>query len=444
MKKALLVGVLAIVAQAVLSATDDSANLAAQFVDLLAKGDFAAATARYDETMRQVLPEAKLKKTWETLQEQAGQFKERLQTRALKMAGFDVVLVTCQFESIKVDVKVALNAKGEVSGLFFLPSGAAPETTGPPAYANTNAFHERDFTVGGGEWRLPGTLTLPAETSGKPSPALVLVHGSGPNDRDQTLGAVKPFRDLAWGLATKGIAVLRYEKRTKEYAGRFMGPDKPKITVQEETIDDALSAVKQLRETEDIDAKRIFVLGISQGGTVAPRIGLADPQIAGLIILAGATRPLEDLIVDQTRYLLSLKGEPSPAEQDQLRELESAAARVKTLTPADAVSSSNLLGAPVGYWLDLRAHDPVREAKSLKQPILILQGGRDYQVTQTDFNQWKQGLGASPRVAFELYPQLNHLFVSGEGKSAPQEYEKPGHVSGTVIADIADWILTRR
>lgn len=353
------------------------------------------------------------------------------------------MLVTCQFESIKVDVKVALNAKGEVSGLFFLPTSAGSEVAGPPAYANTNAFHERDFTVGSVEWRLPGTLTMPAETGGKSSPALVLVHGSGPNDRDQTLGAVKPFRDLAWGLASKGIAVLRYEKRTKEYADRFKGPDQLKITVREETIDDALSAVKQLRETEGIDPKRIFVLGISLGGTLAPRIAQADPHIAGLVIMAGATRPLEDLIVDQTHYLLSLKEEQSPAEQDQLHQLEAAAARVKQLRPADASSSSNVMGAPVGYWLDLRAHDPVLEAKALKQPILILQGGRDYQVTQTDFNQWKQGLGASPRVAFELYPQLNHLFVSGEGKSTPQEYEKPGHVSATVIADIADWILTR-
>ena len=445
-KRILLIGcliLLGIVSPSAYSATNDTADRAAEFVDLMAKGDFAAATTRYDSIMSQVLPEPKLRATWGTLQEQAGRFKQRLQTRALKMGGLDVVLVTCEFESAKVDVKVALNAKGEVSGLFFLPSTTGPEATGPPAYANTNSFHERDFVVGSEEWRLPGTLTLPAGAGAKPSPALVLVHGSGPSDRDQTLGVLKPFRDLAWGLATKGIAVLRYEKRTKEYAGRFMGPDQLKITVQEESIDDALSAVKQLRETEGIDPKRIFVLGLSLGGTLAPRIGHADPKIAGLIIMAGATRPLEDLVVEQTRYLLSLKGEPSPAEQDQLRGLESAAARIKKLTSADGSSSTNLLGAPAGYWLDLRAYNPVQEAKALKQPLLILQGGRDYQVTQTDFNQWKEALGTSPTVAFELYPQLNHLFVSGEGKSTPQEYEKPGHVSGTVIADIADWILTR-
>ena len=440
-----LAATVVLIAAAVLQAAaalSDPAGLAAQFVDLLAKEDFSGASARFDPTMRQVLPEPKLKQTWETLKQQAGPFKQRLQSRALKMGGFDVVLVTCQFGSLNLDVKVALNPQGEVSGLFFLPSTAATDALGPPAYAETNAFRERDFTVGTGQWRLPGTLTMPVKGGDHPCPALVLVHGSGPNDRDQTVAAVKPFRDLAWGLATKGIAVLRYEKRTKQYAGRFMGPDKVQITVREEMIDDAVSAVKELRETEGIDPKRIFILGASQGGTIAPRIGHADQKIAGLIIMAGATRPLEDLVVDQTRYLLSLKHDPSDAEKQQLREFEEAAARIKRLTPSDAASSSNLLGAPAGYWLDFRAHDPVIEAKTLTQPMLILQGGRDYQVTQDDFDRWKAALATRSNVVFQFYPQLNHLFVSGEGKSMPQEYEKPAHVSGTVVADIADWVLT--
>jgi dienelactone hydrolase len=330
MRKTILIGwvfLLGILPPEAFSASSDPSGLAAQFVDLMAKGDFAAAAERYDETMRQALPEAKLKKTWQTLQEQAGQFKERLHSRSLKMGAFDIILVTCQFESARVDVKVALNSKGEVSGLFFLPSTGDSENTGPPAYVSTNAFLEKEFTVVTGEWRLPGTLTMPAETA-LPCPAVVLVHGSGPNDRDQTIGAVKPFRDLAWGLGSKGIAVLRYEKRTRVYADKFKQAELQNFTVREETIDDALSAAKQLRQADGIDPKRVFVLGLSLGGMVAPRIGLADPQIAGLIIMAGTTRPLEDLIVEQTRYLISLEGEPSSAEQEQLRALQSAASRV--------------------------------------------------------------------------------------------------------------------
>ena len=174
---------------------------------------------------------------------------------------------------------------------------------------------------------------------------------------------------------------------------------------------------------------------------MAPRIGQADPNLAGLIILAGATRPLEDLMVEQTRYLLSLDGKPTEADQTKMDELLVDVAKVKKLTIADASSSLLLMHAPVRYWLDLRAYDPVATAGTLKQPLLILQGGRDYQVTEADFAGWKKGLGARLTVTFKLYPKLNHLFMVGEGKSTPAEYERPDHVAETVVTDIADWIL---
>jgi dienelactone hydrolase len=388
--------------------------------------------------MRTALPEPKLRETWQTLQAQAGPFQKQLGARATKLAGYDVVLVTCQFKQMALDAKVVFDAKRRVAGLFFVPSHPAANASEPPPYAHTNAFQEKEFIVGRGEWQLPGTLTLP--TTGGPWPAVVLVHGSGQNDRDETVGANKPFRDLAWGLATKGIAVLRYEKRTKEHADKFKSEVLGQLTVKDETIDDALSAVTELRATDDLDPKRIFVLGHSLGGMVAPRIGQADPNLAGLIILAGATRPLEDLMVEQTRYLLSLSGKPSAEAQVQLDQLLVEAAKVKKLTDADTSSPALLLHAPAAYWLDLREHDPLAIAKGLKQPLLILQGGRDYQVTEVDFNRWKAALGAQPNVTFKLYPKLNHLFLAGEGKSTPDEYEEPGHVAEAVVTDLAEWL----
>jgi dienelactone hydrolase len=425
------------------SATADSNALGEQFVDLLAGADFAGASARYDKAMQAALPEPKLRDTWRTVEAQAGSFKKRLHTRKVKIDAYDVALVTCEFERAKLDVKVVLNSQGEVSGLFFLPATAEIDSSKPPGYAHTNAFHEKDFTVGSGEWQLPGTLTLPTSKSPLPCPAVVLVHGSGPNDRDETVGASKPFRDLAWGLASKGVAVLRYEKRTKEHATRFIA-EKIKITPKEESIDDAVIAANQLRQTEGLDPKRVFVLGHSLGATLAPRIGKAGPDIKGLILMAGATRPIEDMIVEQTRYILSLGGEISAAGQKELTDLETKVASIKKLTPADANSSKMFLNAPPAYWLDLRAHDPVAEAKSLKQPLLILQGGRDYQVTPAQFDDWKKGLEGSANVTFKIYPDLNHLFIAGKGKSTPQEYEKGGYVAETVVSDIADWVLKTR
>jgi dienelactone hydrolase len=424
------------------SATTDVSALGEQYVDLAAKGDFAGAAAHHDKTMQTALPQPKLRETWRSVETQAGPFKKRLYTRTAKAGGYDVALVTCEFERAKLDVKVVFNSQAEVSGLFFLPATEV-DSSKPPPYAQTNAFREKDFSVGSGQWQLPGTLTMPTSKSALPCPAVVLVHGSGPNDRDETVAASKPFRDLAWGLASKDIAVLRYEKRTKEYGVRYMQGNL-KITPREETIDDAVIAANQLRQTEGINPKRVFVLGHSLGATLAPRIGNDSPEIKGLIIMAGATRPIEDLIVEQTKYILSLGGELSAVDQKKVSDLETKVAEIKKLTPADTNSSKMLLNAPPAYWLDLRAHDPVVEAKSLKQPLLILQGGRDYQVTPAQFEDWKKGLESSPNVTFKLYPGLNHLFIAGKGKSTPQEYEKGGYVGEEVVSDIADWVLKTR
>lgn len=418
-------------------ASDGIVGAGERLVALLAKEDFAGAVSQFDATMKTASPEAKLRETWQAVQAKVGAFQEQVGGTASKQSGYDIVLVTCRFSRATLDVKVVFDGKGQVAGLGFLPSASEP-----PPYARPGDFREKEITVGRGEWRLPGTLTLPVKGTG-PWPAIVLVHGSGPEDRDETIGANKPFRDIAWGLAVKGIVVLRYEKRTKEYPGKW-AKSPEKFTVQAETIDDALIAAAQLRATDGVAPKRVFVLGHSLGGIVAPRIGLADPQIAGLIVLAGClSRPLEDVWVERARYRLSRKAKPSEEEKAWLAGLESVAAKVKKLTAADISSSMMLEGASPAYWLDLNGYAPLTVAKELKQPLLVLQGGRDYQTGLVDYDRWKESLGGQSRVAFKFYPKLNHLFVAGEGESTPEEYLQPGHVAETVVTDIAEWIRTQ-
>ena len=409
------------------------------FVDALIAGDYAEAVKPFDATMAEAMPPDVLQQTWETLIKQLGAFQGQAGTRSEKQGAFDNVFVTMEFERANLDAKVVLDSAGQISGLWFVPSqgssGAQPSD--PPAYATADSFREEDVVVGSGEWALPGTLTLP--NGDGPFPAVVLVHGSGPLDRDETVGPNKPFRDLAWGLASQGIAVLRYEKRTKAHA-QAAAANQNTFTVVDESVDDALEAVALLRQTDGVDPEGVFVLGHSLGGMLAPRIGANDPEIAGIIMMAGTSRPLEDVVLEQMDYILNLDGAVSADEQAVLDGVAAQVARIKALGPSDAGSSEVLLGASPTYWLDLRAYDPPQVAAGLGQPMLILQGERDYQVTLEDLEGWKQVLSSRPDVTFVTYPDLNHLFIAGEGVITPSEYEAPGHVGEKVVVDIADWI----
>ena len=168
------------------------------------------------------------------------------------------------------------------------------------------------------------------------------------------------------------------------------------------------------------------MLGHSLGGMLIPRIGAADASLAGLIVLAGAARSLEDAILEQTRYIAMGDGAITAEEQSGIDNAAKLGVRVRALTVADAKSAEPIFGAPASYWLDLRGYDPPSAAKALKQPMLVLQGERDYQVTMAEFEKWKAALAGRTNVTFRLYPALNHLFIAGTGKSLPAEYRHPG------------------
>jgi len=407
----------------------------------IAAGEFAKVEADFTNEMRAALPSGRLAAMWTALQGQAGTYKScGPDPRVVKIGDKEMVITACAFERATIDIQFAFDSSGRISGMVFRPAANTASTYSPPPYATPSAYTETETTIGSKESLLPGTLTLPA--GARPVAAVVLVHGSGPGDRDATIGANKPFKDLAAGLASRGIAVLRYDKRTRVRGAKAVAL--ADFTVQQEVIDDVLAAVKALRAEPAIDRARIFVLGHSLGGMLAPRIWIADPAIAGVIVLAGAARPLEEAIVAQSRYLANADGTTSADEQQTIDGAVALAATVRALTPEDAKSGRMIAGAPASYWLDLRGYDPTAAAANVKAPMLILQGGRDYQVTMPEFEKWKTALGARRDVTFHSYPLLNHLFIAGVGPSLPAEYQVPGHVAEEVVRDIASWIQTQR
>jgi dienelactone hydrolase len=431
-----------LIAQAVTAApqaapAQDPEELARVFVEEMVAGKFEQAAARFDETVGKLMPASKLAETWQGVQGQAGAFQKITGTLRRDAQGYRIVFVTCQFASGPWNVRVAFDSADRIAGLFFVPVQPPAPPWSPAASVKPDSFEERDVTVGEAPWALPGKLTMPKGAG--PFAAVVLVHGSGPNDEDESFGANKPFKDLAWGLASRGIAVLRYVKRTRQYPQQMA--TLPGITVKEETVDDAVLAVEMLAKQPGIDPQRICIVGHSLGAMLTPRIAAADKSIAGIILMAGSVRPLGEIVVEQVRYLSNLDGKITEAEQKQIDAAEQFAREVRS-PELTATQQVKMLGAtiPGSYFLDLRAYHAAEVAATLNLPILILQGERDYQVRMTDFDGWEKALKNRRNVTLKSYPALNHLFIAGSGPGSPAEYDQPGHVADEVIQDIAEWI----
>jgi len=388
---------------------------------------FTKATEHFDPTMKQQLSADQLSAVWSQIIASEGNLENWKVISRGQLAGTIVLTVAVMFEHGKLLSTVAIRPQtNEIAGLYFRPmteSGASQPATSPP-YADAAKFRSEAVTVGEDPWKLPGTLTIPAGSG--PFPGIVLLAGSGPEDRDETIGANHVFKDLAEGLSSRGIVVLRYDKRT--YAYKTLDPQK--TTVEEEVIHDGVAAVKLLRGRPEVARNRIFVVGHSLGATMAPEVAEKAHDVAGIVLLAPLGRKLPATIVQQLRYL----GQASP---EQLAQLE---------RQADEISAHKMppkqffFGAPASYYYDLDARDEVAIARSLNLPILIIHGGRDYQVIDEDIRVWQTGLKGDAKVQVDSLPALNHLFIAGTGKSGPAEYATAGHVDVAVIGTIASFI----
>ncbi len=417
--------------------SEEQQKAALAFINSLTKGDFQKSTTFFDATMKAAMPAQMLGLVWQQLN-QNGRYEKTLPPQVERGGAHTIILMPAVFGTKTVDLKIVFSGSDKISGFFIVPHSGQFKNA---PYVTPSTFSEEKINVGAGRWQLDGHLALPSGTG--PFPAVILVHGSGPSDEDETTGPNKPFRDLSGGLASRGIAVLRYNKRTKQHASTMSNRDLRTFTVKEETLQDVLEAAKVLRGDARIVQSRIFVLGHSLGGMLIPRIAAQDQELRGLIMLAGANQPLEDAMVKQVEYINSLGGS-SASDDNKFRHLLEERAKIKALTEKDVENGPLILGAYPAYWLDLREHDPLQGIGELNKPLFILQGERDYQVTADgDFERWKAAVDKAGKVnqcKLKLYPGLNHLFMSGSGKCSPQEYERPSHVDEMVVDDISKWI----
>ncbi len=298
------------------------------------------------------------------------------------------------------------------------------------------------ITVGAGtQYPLSGLLTLPDDLT-KPVPAVVLVHGSGPSDKDERVMKLTPFKDIAEGLAKRGVASLRYDKRTFTYRKQLA---KTSPTVREETIDDALLALDLLRQDARIDQSRIFLLGHSLGAMLAPRIDAEGGNVRGLILLAATPYRLEDVVLRQLkqaggkpplRWIVGLEYKIFKKKFDGLYQMSDAEAKKKKFAG----------NVTLYYFKEMGQKTAADYLLESGKPVLLLQGARDFQVlADDDFQRLQALLAGRENTVFKLYPGLNHIFVpaiSDDILKATKEYSTERHIGDDVIGDIASFILT--
>lgn len=416
-------------------AVDPFSEAARLLTEDFAAGRFAEAEKRFVPESAAQLPAARLEAIWKQLTAASGEWEKIHAIRNEDADSIPIRIVTGAFSAGGIDIRLAFTPEGLVRGILFQPAGKPGWTK--PDYVDETTFTEEERVVKCPEGDLPARLTLPKGEGNVPG--LVLVHGSGPHDPDESVGPNKPFRDLAAGLSSRGIAVLRYTKRTRAHGGKMTT-----FTLDNETVDDAVTAAELLKTEARVDPAQIFVLGHSQGGYGLPRIAKRFPGGCGWICLAGNSRPLEELIVEQYKHILSNTPEAATVAPAQIAAIEVQAARVrKGEFTAQTPKTELPAGFTAEWFLNVKDYNPADLAATLPGRWLFLQGGRDYQVTEADLNGWKKAFSAAKRTdaTFKLYPPLNHLFFAGEGICLPAEYRREASVAKEVVEDIAGFIL---
>lgn len=411
-----------------------SADVADQFIEAIISGEYTQAESYYSPELTEALQKGKLEIVWKGIIRNTGEFEVVVQTNREEREDFYSVVATLKFVNIYMDMVMAVDKDEKISGLFFRPSDYTGDLEQVPPYIDESKFIEEEVEFDCQGYKISGSLIVPKNQ--RSFPIVIMATGSGPNNRDEKIGANKPFKNIAQGLGSLGVATLRYDKRTLTHKGLLN--DLPNFDIDNEYTEEISSAVEFI--SNKYQGRNLYFLGHSMGAFMAPRIIKEVSEFNGAVMLAANARPLEDLVLEQTEYIMTETGD---VNQYNLAIITKSIAEVKKIKKMSSkVEEPLLLDLSKAYWLSLNKYQLIKDAKDIKVPMLVLQGERDYQVTMEDFNIWKENFEKSKNWNFNSYPDLNHLFMTGEGKSMPKEYMNPGFVAENVVSDIARFILS--
>lgn len=414
------------------------ARIGSAYLESLFSGEYEKAYTVYvhDETMTKAINPDSYKAFFDDMYSKNGAFKKFVGADTRFQGDYGFYTTGVVLEKTSMNANVVFDKKGLIAGFNFTPFTFDDEADSE----KPTGLVELDVEFGLEDWPLRGKITVPSTDGLNPlpgkHPVLVLVHGSGPNDMNETVGMNQPFKDIAYYLAERGISVLRYDKRTFTY-GTQMAMLKD-LTVYEETIDDAVEAVKYVSNLDYVDTDRIFVLGHSLGGYLIPRIADLTPEASGYIIAAGIFSGLGKIIPHQVEYLAMIDGEISDEEQTYIDDMTLQAE--KSLNPDTIGDNEAVMGAFKAYWVDLANYDAASMARQIEKPVYVFQGDRDYQVPLNEFEIINEAVKDMDNYTLQIWSGMNHLMMYGEGTPSPEEYFVKSEVYPPLLDYIIDFI----
>ena len=303
-------------------------------------------------------------------------------------------------------------------------------------------FTAEEVTIEAKGFTLAGTLLIPKSGKG-PFPAVITITGSGQQTRDEYLPLpglekYRPFRQIAEALASRGIAVLRVDDRG---VGRSKGLETLKVSTSANFADDVRAQVDFLRERREIDPSRVVLVGHSEGGMIAPMVASTDPRIAGIVLLAGTAKRGDTIIAYQVDQ--GLEGDATLTEQARAKARAQQQDAMRKAIAGDASAPEALRNPWMKYFL---GYDPLPTIRKVRQPILILQGELDRQVTadQADMLAKAAREAGNRDVTARVFPGLNHLFLPAK-TGAVTEYSSlsTNSIPDEVMKQLTDWLVEK-
>ncbi|HHT56972.1 DUF3887 domain-containing protein [Herbinix luporum] len=393
----------------------------------MSKGELKETIDALSLSTSEQLTEEDIKKVWDQILPNLGDFIDIGDTSEETIENHKVVNVILNYQNSGVRVSFTYNKDKEIEGLWIKYEPYKVEII------SNDKFEEFEISFGDHKQPVEGILTLPKNIHNPP--VAILVPGSGNHNADETIGINRPFRDLAYGLASHGVAVIRYHESVSQY-------DKPEFTIQDDCLNDASMAIKYAQNCGKVDTDGIYVIGHSLGAMMAAKIAADNEEVDGIVSLAGSPRRLEDIIVDQNEILL--KATETVTEEMYKVQMNQINMQVEKIKGLKESSGEIILGYPDSFWYSLNQIDVADIVKNLNIPIFIAQGSKDFQIyADIDYLAWQDLLKDRDNVVFRLYDNLNHLFMTSNGKMDLSEYNIKGTVDQQVIDDIANWILEK-